>query len=74
MRYDESGDSEDEPPCVIGGEREGALLRSSRNAVSYILLRSWESPNLRRILCTQKQCGAKRKLILKGLLGAKTAL
>ena len=23
MRHDESGDNEDEPPCVIGGEREG---------------------------------------------------
>ena len=31
VRYDESDDSEDEPPCVIGGEREGALLRSSRD-------------------------------------------
>ena len=23
VRHDESGDSEDEPSCVIGGEREG---------------------------------------------------
>ena len=26
MRHDESGDSEDELPCVIGGEREGESM------------------------------------------------
>jgi len=26
VRHDESGDSEDEPPCVIGGECEGNYL------------------------------------------------
>ena len=25
MRHDESGDSEDEPACVIGGERAGDI-------------------------------------------------
>ena len=26
LRHDESGDSEDELPCVIGGEREGESI------------------------------------------------
>ena len=34
VRHGESGDNEDESPCVIGGEREGdSIWRGSRSSV-----------------------------------------
>ena len=34
VRHDESGDSEDERPCMIGGEREeDSMWRGSRSSV-----------------------------------------